>query len=641
MRALGAIAVLGYHAWPDAVQGGFLGVDLFFVLSGFLITALLVRERDRSGRIDIKAFWLRRWRRLFPAVVTVVICTVPLAWLVDINLLARMKTQVLGALTFTYNWVQILTGSSYFEQLSPRLLTNFWTLAVEQQFYIVWPLVFLLLWFLPWRVRWLVPLLLAAGSVALMWVYVGVGEGLENLSRAYMGTDSHSFGLMIGASLALASREPMNPQAHTSRPFRNSLSGLAGLLGLATVLLCFFVVRDDDPVAYPWLTLVVVLASALAIASMTAAHQAGRSLAMLLRQFLELPPLVWLGVRSYGIYLWHWPLLVIWWKLMPDAPAWQTMLLVSTVSVACAALSFRFVENPMRYGGILATLRSWLRFGRRSRSEKSDIFAVPLIYRPRRQARSRHPLIIGVGRVMGVVLAVSLAGCCTVAVVVAPSQTDVEVAFAQAEELSKGDIHNPSGEFEESSSVSVSTSPTPEPEPTELPEAAVTGENITVIGDSVTAMCAADIQARWPGTVVDAQKSRSFYPVKGLMDSYDSAGQLRHYVVVGVPTNGAIPDSFIDSWVQRIGEYRVLILVNGYGPALHPEIAMSNEAITRAAQKYPDQVVIADWQSRASAHPELIYTDYVHPLPEGAWMYSDALAAAFETARQLPPSLSE
>lgn len=153
LRALAALAVLVYHVAPNWMPGGFMGVDVFFVLSGFLITAILAKEKHRTGKIRLGRFWAKRFRRLFPAVTLTVLVTVPLAALVNRDFLVGIGRQVIGSLTFTYNWLNIFFGQSYFDRANPQFFSNMWTLAVEQQFYLFWPLILLLVFRLRGRYR--------------------------------------------------------------------------------------------------------------------------------------------------------------------------------------------------------------------------------------------------------------------------------------------------------------------------------------------------------------------------------------------------------------------------------------------------------------------------------------------------------
>lgn len=675
LRALACIAVLMYHTWPTVMPGGFLGVDVFFVLSGFLITSLLIKDIRERGKVRLWRFWVRRWRRLFPAVATVVIVTAPIAALIDLNIIARLRSQVLGALTFTYNWVEIASDNSYFDHAYPRIFTNMWTLAVEQQFYVVWPLILIALaWVarshqrrlypLASRVvsahtarsqgsssdrsrsrehgsdrrmqdtskqgaeghiaaseplpRWAVcvPLALAAASIILMVLF---SHGQSDFTRAYMGTDSHSFGIMLGAALAMYHADALSPKRYGKDFFRNNFFGFLGWLALVFVLGSFFWMRDDWQATYPWLTLVVVLCSAWVINMMTASYQTGLSLATGLRVLLDTRALAWLGERSYGVYLWHWPILVMWWALVPNAPLWIGTLTVGAASIACAAWSYRYIENPMRYKGVWVTLRAWFKEWR------------------------KH--IVGI--CVGVTLTVGL----VIALLLAPSSTDVEQALsAHSNSAPRGAEGATGGSTPKAGEDGVAQADGQGEPPTGESEAAassigeqaaqqhqvpVSGENITMIGDSVVLAVQPEVENRWPGVVVDGEVSRSYIPIAGLIDTYKSQEQLGHYVVIGAANNSALGRDVIEEWLDQIGEDRVLVLITGHGNARTTWIADSNAAIGEAARLHSDRIVVADWGALADANPAVLYADGTHPNPEGVPVFADMLAKALDEAQDL------
>ncbi|WP_235001770.1 acyltransferase family protein [Arcanobacterium ihumii] len=629
VRAIACIAVLIYHTWATLLPGGFLGVDVFFVLSGFLITSLLVKDLTHFETVRIGRFWLRRWRRLFPAVFTAVFVTVPIAALIDTDILVKLRSQVVGAFTFTYNWVAIGTGSAYFEQGSPRLLTNMWTLAVEQQFYIVWPLIMLILWRLNRVLEVSFPLLLALFSAGLM-VYLTSGGG--DVTRAYMGTDSHAFGLMIGAATALFAGSVLEPGPYDRPVVSPNIMGALGFLGLVGIIFGFIFIDGGDPFTYPWGMLLTVVSTTLIIFGMTAPYQQHGSLAWRLRSFLDLRILTWLGERSYGIYLWHWPAVVIWQTVFPDAHPVLTTTVVGTISLTAAAFSFRFVENPMRYNGIFATLKLW--FGV-LRTQVSSM----------RQANDGDSSVLTKKWLAGMRL--FGAAVCTLifiyALIVAPTESEVEAGFEKSEEIAaqqEGQNQGtPPAPQSNSNQHHNGSTTAPHSKGKLKPEAEVSGENITVLGDSVIAMVDPVMANKWPGIIVDGQKNRSQHSISPLIQQHLEAGTLRHYVVVGVANNGVIRDSDIDRWIQEIGSDRVLVLITGHGTARTTWIPEANAAIARAKDRYPNQVTIADWYSIVEQNPGSVYRDRTHPNPDGNPLFVTEVQKALKDGAALPVSL--
>lgn len=351
IRALAVLAVVVYHVSSDWLPGGFLGVDLFFVVSGYLITDQLCGNWLASHRILARAFWLRRARRLLPALVVVVCVSVVAAAVTDHRLLVGIRGDTLAAMMFVGNWWQIATDASYFaDQGQQSLLQHTWSLSVEEQFYLLWPLVLLLLMRVIRRplVRAAVALGLAGVSLSLM--ALGFVPGVDN-SRLYLGTDTHAFGLLVGAALALALPSVRLARGAVPRVW----SDTAGCAGLAVTVVAMSVLHGDEAMLYRGGFAAVTLASAALIVGVVPV--AGR-----LRRLAGWAPLRWIGIRSYGIYLWHWPLVVLMSSssgLQARTRTDQLVLLgcVVTVTLVCAAASYRWVEQPIRRDGFRRSLR--------------------------------------------------------------------------------------------------------------------------------------------------------------------------------------------------------------------------------------------------------------------------------------------
>ncbi|MEO8096028.1 MAG: acyltransferase, partial [Pseudolysinimonas sp.] len=264
VRAIAVLLVILFHLSPGAVVGGFIGVDLFFVVSGFLITSLLLREREAMGRIALSAFWRRRARRLLPAlgVLLLVCCTV--AYAIGGDVLVGLSQQLLGAVTFSSNWLFLAASSNYFDSTVPELFRNLWSLAVEEQFYLLWPLLlgFVLLK-LPRWVRIAGVSLLAVGSA----VWMGALYAADNATRVYYGTDTHFFGLAIGAVLAFVAVSWPTRALEWPRWQRTAL-GLGGPIALVGILLIAAVMNEDAAVTFQGGLAVVSLLSAVVVATL-------------------------------------------------------------------------------------------------------------------------------------------------------------------------------------------------------------------------------------------------------------------------------------------------------------------------------------------------------------------------------------
>ncbi|HEX5199153.1 MAG TPA: acyltransferase family protein [Actinoplanes sp.] len=345
IRALAVTAVVLFHAGVGGLSGGFLGVDTFFVLSGFLITSLLLRERARSGRIRLRRFWVRRARRLLPALLTVLAATVIAGhYLLDEGDLGLLRTDAYAALAYVANWRMIFRGTGYVAATAtPSPLQHTWSLGIEEQFYLLWPLL----------VAGLLAWLAARRALAtLLWLCVGgtvLSEALcawlfrpESLGRAYYGTDTRAQALLIGAGLAALLTGPA--PAWLSRAFGRSRLGVLAGAALAVTFWLWHAAGDQAAWMYHGGLTLAALATAVVIA-----HVILQPAAPIARA-LALPPLVWLGRISYGVYLWHWPLFTFVTADLTGLSRWPLLAVRLAGTLGVAVLSYHLVEQPIRRG---------------------------------------------------------------------------------------------------------------------------------------------------------------------------------------------------------------------------------------------------------------------------------------------------
>jgi peptidoglycan/LPS O-acetylase OafA/YrhL len=350
VRAFAVTAVVVFHLGATWLGGGFLGVDVFFVLSGFLITSILLTEFYARGRIDIKNFYLRRARRLLPALFTMLAVITLVTWVFARDELHRLRGDVIAALTYCTNWTQIVWNRGYFDQLGrPSLLQHLWSLAVEEQFYLVWPL--LLVGGLAIGRRWLVPaipVVLTGVSLLLMASMFHVGVDPH---RVYYGTDTHISPMLVGAAVAVVvvMRRHAGLARDTARG--RAIADIAALIGFLGLAWACVKISYYSPGLYQGGYLFIGIGSAALI---YAAAHAGTITARL----LGWAPLVWIGKRSYAIYLWHWPILML---TRPGVDLhWpKPVIIVLQVAVILIAsdLSFRYIERPIRSRGFMNFLR--------------------------------------------------------------------------------------------------------------------------------------------------------------------------------------------------------------------------------------------------------------------------------------------
>jgi peptidoglycan/LPS O-acetylase OafA/YrhL len=342
------LCVIAYHVNIPGAGGGMLGVGVFFTLSGYLITDLLLSHWRRHGNLGLAQFWLRRARRLLPALFVMLAVVSVWVALFDASQLAAVRRQVWAAAAYVANWSTIVDHGTYFARFAPPLpLDHLWSLAIEEQFYLVWPWFLLAaIWFLRTRGRMaLATLVLAAASAVAMAILFHPGS---DPTRIYEGTDTRAFGLLIGAAVAMV--WPASAAAAAIRPALSKLLDAAGLAGLVGIIALVWGTDTFSRFLYPYGFVLLSLATAALVAAVVNPRSA-------LGSALGWSPLRWIGVRSYGIYLWQWPIVVLW---SPNQTTFDLPRATAEVAatVLVAALSWRYVEEPIRRGALGRLWRS-------------------------------------------------------------------------------------------------------------------------------------------------------------------------------------------------------------------------------------------------------------------------------------------
>jgi peptidoglycan/LPS O-acetylase OafA/YrhL len=605
VRALAVAAVVVYHARPGWLPGGFLGVDVFFVLSGFLITSLLLREQRSAGRIGLRTFWLRRARRLLPAlyVLLAVVLAVELAF--RLGAADQLRLDAVAALGYATNWFLIGHQQSYFAAFSaPDALQHLWSLAVEEQFYVVWPLLCAI--GLLRRRGALVLVAAAAAGSTLLCAFLFNPDG--DPSRVYFGTDTHSAGLLVGAALALVHARAWPKVKRGRRPSRRAVLLAAWIGGgsLAALLAAFALLAETEPFVYRGGLSAVALCTVVLLGVLL--HPAGRRLAAV----FAWRPLRWVGERSYGIYLWHWPVLV---ATSPHgypggAPVPVTLAQVAA-AVGLAALSYKYIETPVRSGAAMRTLRNlWAR-----------------------NAQRHVAVRLGWGAGVGAV-----AGClCALAVAVASTRPPATPSYQRtvAVHLTTGAFVGPT--LPTAFSAMLPDLPQPTVAPTVAPTAApppAPPPHVTAVGDSVMLGAASALAADVPNLNLDARVGRQMSEAIDILRADRDAGHLGNVVVVHMGTNGFLTREQFDQMMQVLSGVQRVVVINDKVP--RPWQDPNDTLLAQAAAAYPS-VVLIDWRDISAAHPDIFWDDATHLRPDGAKFYAQLIASHLVAGTALAP----
>ena len=611
LRALAIIGVLLYHAGVDWVPGGFLGVDVFFVLSGFLITSLILEEYDRAGRIDFRRFYIRRARRLLPAVFVLLIAVGIAVLLFYRDALSAFREDALATLFYVNNWWYILVDQSYFESIGrPPLLKHLWSLSVEEQFYLVWPAVALLLVRRGGRplVRRVAIVVALASTVWMAYLAIRGGYPIDaDPSRAYFGTDSHIMGLLIGAALATVWR-PGRLSADIPRSARILVTSIGAAM-IAVVLGFYLFVGEFTPWLYRGGFLVLAIFTAVLIAAAT--HPASP-----LGPILGVGVLRYLGRRSYGIYLWHWPIFMV---TRPgiDVPWSEPVAFVVRIGVTLliAEISYRFIEMPVRRGAVGNAWRAV-----RSGTERSFRSLLTMT-------------AVGVAAVMAIVV--------TIGLVVTPGEgrdaipPDVAEAMGIAndgplvvsiDEDTDDDTSEETGALVPVVPESPSDStPTLDggglAQPT-IEEIRAANGSVSVIGDSVVLGARGAITDTIPGAKVDAEVSRMPGAFTGRVKKLDRREKLANVVVLHPATNGVLTEEILRNTLDPLVDYERVVVVNAYVPRSWER--PNNRIIRNVVPDYPN-VVIADWNARADGQRDYFVSDGIHLTRTGAAAFAELI----------------
>jgi len=557
LRALAVIAVMLYHLGFTWIPGGFLGVDLFFVISGYVITRLLLDSIEQSGGLDLRGFYLARARRLLPALIfTVTTTTIAIGiWAPDT--IKRLLTDMPFALTGTMNWWLVARHQDYFESIGrPPLLQHTWSLAVEAQFYLLWPLIlyFILKRLGKKRIPIAALVIAAASGVALLLVSFSLdASNASKVSHVYFGTDTHSIGLFLGAALAV-SWIPQNFTTNVSKKAQDFIDGI-GVFGFIGIIATFLLIDETKPTLYKIAFPLAGIFGASII--MSVVHPASR-----FAPILQNPIFVWIGQRSYAMYLWHW---IIFQVTRPSVDLagqmWALYALRILIVFALADISLRYVEQPIRRGAIKLWLKGLKYRTKKERTQQTRVFAAVF--------------------------------CVVLALAAVVSVRAISIGNEQRAAIEKA-----------------LTAP-------EVSISAPVVDGLWVTGDSVILGIRASLDAQKPISVMNARIGRQAPELLEVMQG-DKAQVSNSPVIFNLGNNGVLNRSDVQAIFELVKDQPQVIVVNT--AVSRPWRDGNNALVAEVAQQY-STVTLIDWNSISIGHPEYFAPDGIHLVPTGVAVY--------------------
>ncbi len=611
LRAISVLAVLAFHHYfiggheQGFAPGGFLGVEVFFVVSGYLITSLLLAERRETRTVSLKRFWMRRARRLLPALFTLLAVVVLYALLFLPDSINKLKADTLAALSYTSNWWLVISHQSYASEAGrPALLKHLWSLAIEEQFYLCWPPLLLLGYRRLGRarlLRWMLVVVLAS-SVAMAVLVRG------SINSAYYSTGTRLSGLVLGSVMAFFFA-PYQIRGHAGRGARVVLDA-GGLFGMLVLLWSFRHysfpnATTGDLSVFRGGFLLVDLATLLVIAAVVHPSSDGGTV-------LGWAPLRWIGVRSYSLYLWHYPIFCV---TRPglDVPlhGWPLLVLRLAASLSAAELSYRFVETPIRGGAIgryLYRLRYEHGVRRQRAARRGTVVAV---------TTSLVVIALGAGLASAAGETPRIPGINTKAHAhdKGPSVDRKVLAAIKARNAQKrGGTGGTGATGPTGGSGGTGATIATTPHSTDA-----LAQEILAVGDSVMLGAVDSLGDAIPGIFVDAKVSRQFRDATFVLQQYKTEGLLPPTIVVHMGTNGAFSDSELDALMAVVGPKRKVYFVNAREPRSWE--AEVNQKLAADTPKFPNARLL-NWHNYGGPHDNWFVKDGIHLSGVGARQYA-------------------
>ncbi|WP_342530139.1 acyltransferase family protein [Lysinibacillus sp. FSL R5-0849] len=592
IRALAVLAVIAYHFNFSWARGGFLGVDIFFVLSGYLITSTMLPLKGNQLTVSLKKFWIGRFRRLLPAAYVMIITSFVWAMLFHKELLHTLRGDALSSIFYSSNWWFIFHKLSYFDSFgSPSPLKNLWSLAIEEQFYVIWPLLLMIGLYVVKKQSKLAKIVFIGAICSALLMAILYQPGADP-SRVYYGTDTRCFELLIGCWLALIwPMKRLSSQKLSINHMKklNSISFISFTIFLVSIMY----VDEFQTFLYRGGMFLFCLNAAVLIACVC--HPVS-----ILGRILAWKPLCWIGSRSYGIYLWHYPVMVLGTPIHEIGnPSYWRIALQLVLIVTIAECSYRFIEMPIRKEGFWAYYRKYFVFNKKkwgslTFSRKVSTVMAPLF------------LLVFFTGITGVVGEGQQSSKDSY-----PTAIKINGDEPTANPIKEPDktTDNPSPSKEEE--VDVPDIETPKPEENEtnvVPEKEDAYQNILAIGDSVMIDIATSLHKVFPNITIDGKIGRQVSQAVKLGPNYASFNQSNNAIIIQLGTNGYFTNDQIDTLLAAFA-HADIYLVNTRVPRSWE--GKVNASLLQKSEEH-ENITLIDWHAAALNHPEYFAPDGVH-----------------------------
>ena len=564
LRAIAVTAVVLYHLGISWIPGGFLGVDLFFVISGYVITRLILDSINQSSALDLRAFYAARLRRIYPGFLFMVICTIIFIGVWAPEAIKRFLSDLPYALTGSINWLLVARHQDYFETVGrPPLLQHTWSLAVELQFYLIWPIILLtvLKYFGKKNIARIALIIAMVSGTTLFFVSLQLDQSnAQQISHIYFGTDTHSLGLFLGSALAV-SWIPQNLSADIEKRAQDVIDGI-GVVGLLGLISTFLFIDETNASLYRIAFPLAGIFGCLVLISLV--HPASR-----FAPIISTAPFRWVGQRSYGIYIWHW---VIFQVTRPSVDlsgqTWALYLARVLLVLALADISLRWVEIPFRQG----LVQDWFR-GMKYRSAKV-------------QLRQKISVISSIIIVLAITSSISVQ------------------AINKADEVANQVLQQSTQEQQAQEDLGSTT-------------------GLWVTGDSVILGIRSKLEAKEHISLINARVGRQAPELLAVM-RVDQSSVPSSPVVFNLGNNNALSEATVVEIFEIVKNQPQVIVVNTAVPRAWKD--SNNAIISRVASRYAN-VKVVDWDRISKGRPELFAPDGVHLSPAGSDVYVDLVVS--------------